>query len=79
MKYVIAKKTDLEIAGLQPSSRKIINGYMLINENELRYHFPTIKTLEEAADQISGIIVTKSEGYEFINGGGNSAIQSIDK
>lgn len=67
MKYIIASHKAIIQAGWKPASGDVVDGRVVVNENELRYKYPTDKTLEESAGRVDGIVVTRNEALDFLS------------
>jgi flagellar biosynthesis/type III secretory pathway ATPase len=67
MKYIIAKRDKVYAEGIKPAAKAQLNGYMVLNENELKYTYPQLQ-LEESASRVDGVIVDRLTAIEFING-----------
>lgn len=67
MEYIIASHKEVLRQGWQPASAKIVEGRVILNENELRYRYPELP-LEESAAMVDGTVVTRQEALDFISG-----------
>lgn len=65
MIYIIASHEAVIRDGWKPASAKIIDGNVILNENELRYRYPD-KPLEESALIVDGIIVSRITALDYI-------------
>lgn len=66
MEYIIASHKAVLREGWKPASASIVDGRVILNENELRYRYPG-KTLEEAASIVDGLIVSRQTAVDFIS------------
>ena len=67
MEYIIASYEGVLRQGWKPASTRIVDGKVILNENELRYRYPD-KTLQEAADIVDGTVVSRQSALDFISG-----------
>lgn len=66
MKYIIAPKSSVVSHGITPVSTAIVDGHIVVNENELKFRHPD-KPLEEIVGMVDGIIVSRVSALDFIN------------
>lgn len=66
MKYIIASHKAVLRDGWKPASANVIDGYVILNENELKFRYPD-KTLEESALIVDGIIVSRITALDYIS------------
>lgn len=66
MRYIIASHKAVLRDGWKPASANIIDGHVILNENELRYRYPE-KSLEDSAPIVDGIIVNRTTALDFIS------------
>lgn len=67
MKYIIAKESAIKSQGWKPVTGRSRGGYVVINENELRYRYHDI-TLDEAARLVEGWVVSSITALDFVSG-----------
>ncbi len=67
MEYIIASYEGILRQGWKPASSKIVDGRVIVNENELRYRYPG-NTLNEAAGIVDGIVVSRQTALDFMSG-----------
>lgn len=65
MKYIIAAEKAVRSLGIIPTSNLVIDGMIVMNENELRYRFQGI-ALEDLVAKIDGIIVSHVGAMDFV-------------
>lgn len=65
MKYIIAPSTTVKGTGIEPLSKSVIEGHVVLNENELRYRYPD-RSLGGIVESIDGIIVDRATAMDFI-------------
>lgn len=65
MKYIIAPYRTVTGEGWRPASRNVVNGRVVLNENELRYRYPGM-TLAESAAAVGGIIVPRTAALDYL-------------
>lgn len=65
MKYIIAPRTAVVGNGITPATNLVIDGMVVINENELKYRFPG-QELEALAANLGGIIVSRVGAMDFV-------------
>lgn len=67
MKYIIASHEAVLREGWEPASANVIDGHVILNENELRYRYPG-KTLEESAGLVDGLVVSRQTAIDYLSG-----------
>lgn len=67
MKYIIAPMTAVLGHGITPSSPAVVEGQVVVNENELKFRYPE-KPLEEIAGMVDGTIVSRVSALDFLYG-----------
>lgn len=67
MKYIIAPRSAVVSHGITPSSSAVIEGQVIVNENELKFRYPD-KPLEEITAMVDGIIVSRVSALDFMKG-----------
>lgn len=67
MKYIIASHTAIIQSGWKPASRDVVDGRVVVNENELRYRYPQDESLEYSAARVDGVVVTRNEALDFLS------------
>lgn len=67
MKYIIASNSAIVQSGWSAASTAVIDGHVIVNENELRYRYPNDDSLEVSAKRVGGIVVTKNEAFDFLH------------
>ena len=64
MKYIIAPISS--VIGI-PASPSIIDGQVILNENELKFKFPDM-ALHDIVAKVDGFIVSRVSALDFIKG-----------
>lgn len=67
MKYIIAPRSSVVSNGISPSSTAVIDGQIVVNQNELKFRYPD-KSLEEIVSMVDGIIVSRVSALDFLKG-----------
>lgn len=67
MKYIIAPRSSVVSHGIIPASTTVIDGQIVVNENELKFRYPD-KPLEEITAMVDGTIVSRVSALDFLNG-----------
>ena len=67
MKYIIAPRSAVVSHGITPSSPEVIEGNIIVNENELKFRYPD-RTLGEIAAMVDGTIVSSVSALDFLKG-----------
>lgn len=67
MKYIIAPRSSVIGNGIIPVSPSIIEGQVVLNENELKFKFPDME-LRDIVAMVDGFIVSRVSALDFING-----------
>lgn len=67
MKYIIAPRSSVVSHGIIPASTTVIDGQIVVNENELKFRFPD-KSLDDIVSMVDGVIVSRVSALDFIKG-----------
>lgn len=67
MKYIIAPRSSVIDNGIIPASPSIIDGQVILNENELKFKFPDM-ALHDIVAKVDGFIVSRVSALDFIIG-----------
>lgn len=67
MKYIIAPRSSVIGNGIIPASLSVIDGQVILNENELKFKFPDM-ALHDIVTMVDGFIVSRVSALDFING-----------
>jgi hypothetical protein len=67
MKYIIASEKAIKSQGWKPATGRSRDGYVVINENELRYRYHDT-TFDEALRLVEGYLVSSVTALDFVHG-----------
>lgn len=67
MRYIIASNMAILQSGWEPASKDVIDGRVVVNENELRYRYPQDETLEDSAVRVDGVVVSRNVAFDFLS------------